>query len=70
MGEIKIDGYVCERCAHKWIARANSVHKPFVCPKCKSPYWNVPRKAHSMPITHRASRDKENWHRKKNGGKK
>jgi len=58
MGEIKIDGYICERCAHKWIARANSVHKPIVCPKCKSPYWNIPRKAHSI------------GHRKRKGGEK
>ena len=61
MGEIKIDGYICERCSHKWISRANSVKKPLVCPKCKSPYWNIPRKASKNPF-HRASE-------KRGGGK-
>lgn len=42
MGRIKIDGYLCERCAHKWPGRSSE--EPKVCPKCKSPYWNRPRK--------------------------
>ena len=41
MGRIKIDGYICERCKHEWVGRGE---EPRVCPKCKSPYWNVPRK--------------------------
>ena len=45
MGEIKLDGYVCERCKHKWVPRETTTEKPKVCPKCKSPYWNVPRKS-------------------------
>ena len=50
MGKIKIDGYVCERCSHQWVARNskgnknNSREEPRVCPRCKSPYYNVPRK--------------------------
>lgn len=44
MGEIKVKGYICERCSHTWIPRINSNAKPLVCPKCKSPYWNIPRK--------------------------
>jgi ribosomal protein L37AE/L43A len=40
MGEIKLDGYLCERCTHKWVGRNGS--KPIVCPKCKSPYWDRP----------------------------
>ena len=44
MGEIILKGYLCERCEHKWPPRNNSGKKPFVCPKCKSPYWNVPRR--------------------------
>jgi len=43
MGKIKIDGYICERCLHKWISRSNSTKEPIVCPSCKSPYWNIPR---------------------------
>jgi len=42
MGKIKIEGYVCERCGHKWVARNESV--PVVCSRCKSPYWDKPRK--------------------------
>lgn len=46
MGEIKLDGYLCERCDHTWISRI--IDKPVVCPKCKSPYWDVPRKNNSV----------------------
>ncbi len=31
----------CLRCNHSWIKR---VEKPVLCPKCKSPKWNEPRK--------------------------
>jgi len=34
--------YTCLRCSHEWHPRTNET--PTVCPKCKSPYWNVPRK--------------------------
>ena len=44
MGKVKIDGYICERCKHQWISRERRKEKPVVCPKCKSPYWDVPRK--------------------------
>lgn len=40
--EIKIKGYKCERCKHKWVPRNN--RKPIICPKCKSAYWDKPRK--------------------------
>lgn len=32
----------CFRCYHDWKRRKNSL--PKFCPKCKSPYWNRPRK--------------------------
>ena len=41
--EIKVRGYKCERCEHKWIPR-NKGETPIICPKCKSPYWNKPKK--------------------------
>jgi transcription elongation factor Elf1 len=47
MGELKLDGYVCERCNHIWVSRIIKLkekRKPLVCPKCKSPYWDIPRK--------------------------
>jgi rubrerythrin len=30
----------CLRCGHEWATKG----QPRVCPKCKSPYWNVPKK--------------------------
>jgi predicted Zn-ribbon and HTH transcriptional regulator len=44
MAKVKVDAYQCERCGHIWLPR-NKVDEPKVCPKCKSPYWNTPRKA-------------------------
>ena len=32
----------CTRCGHVWYPR--QPQNPEVCPKCKSPYWNKPRK--------------------------
>jgi len=45
MGKVKItkEGFKCERCSHEWIPN-NIKDEPKVCPKCKSPYWNTPRK--------------------------
>lgn len=31
----------CKRCGHKWIPRTDN--KPLVCPKCRSPYWDLDR---------------------------
>ncbi len=44
MAEVKITqkGFRCERCGHEWIPR-NESH-PRVCPKCKNPYWDLPKK--------------------------
>lgn len=42
MANIKLEGYKCERCGHTWVPREKD--KPKVCPKCKSPYWDTPRK--------------------------
>lgn len=30
----------CLRCNHSWPTKG----EPRVCPKCKSPYWNMPKK--------------------------
>ena len=48
MGRVPITvmGYRCERCSHEWIPRgARNGLGPNVCPRCKSPYWNKPRKS-------------------------
>ena len=42
--KIMIEGYQCERCEHKWVPRETTTEEPKVCPKCKSPYWNIPKK--------------------------
>ena len=44
MGRVKIEGYKCERCGHIWAPRVEREEKPRVCPKCKSPYWDIPRR--------------------------
>ena len=41
---ITVTGFRCERCGHEWVPR-ESDSDPRVCPKCKSPYWNKPRKS-------------------------
>ena len=37
---IGIPVLTCLRCGHKWVPRKPMY--PRVCPKCHSPYWNVP----------------------------
>jgi len=54
MGQIKITitGFRCERCSHEWLPRVTLEElksgkikeKPIICPKCKSPYWDKPKK--------------------------
>jgi len=43
MAKITLEGYKCERCSHIWFPRGKE--GPRVCPKCKSPYWDKPRRA-------------------------
>lgn len=38
---MKLKKLECKRCEYEWVARTEA---PRVCPKCKSPYWNVPRR--------------------------
>jgi DNA-directed RNA polymerase subunit RPC12/RpoP len=45
MGTVKVDAYKCERCGHVWIPRDREKRKrPIACAKCKSAYWDTPRK--------------------------
>src|SRR5438067_1617773 len=39
---VTVMGYRCERCEHEWVTR-HPDEIPWVCPECKSPYWNRPR---------------------------
>lgn len=43
--KIQVDAWKCERCEHVWVPRSLDMNvEPKVCPKCKTPYWNVPRR--------------------------
>jgi hypothetical protein len=48
MARVQIRGFRCERCSHEWAPREPN-QAPTVCPKCKSPYWNRPRKDDVKP---------------------
>jgi len=39
---MKLEILHCMRCPHAWATKDKSNVK--VCPRCKSPYWNTPRK--------------------------
>ncbi len=41
---ITVMGYRCERCGHEWIPRRAGSPPPETCPKCKSAFWDRPRK--------------------------
>ena len=41
-GPITVTGCRCERCRWEWVPKFDKA--PRVCPHCKSPYWNIPRK--------------------------
>ena len=49
--KIQVDAWKCERCEHVWLPRTWDV-EPRVCPKCKSPYWNRPRRKDAQKQTH------------------
>lgn len=56
----EITVFQCDRCGHEWIPR-NALDKgdsplPVVCGKCKSPYWNRPRKTAKPTGRKRASK--------------
>jgi DNA-directed RNA polymerase subunit RPC12/RpoP len=41
---IRMLGYRCERCGHEWVPRGATATAPKVCARCKSPYWDKPRR--------------------------
>lgn len=52
---ITVMGCRCDRCEHEWVPQ-DVTHEPKACPKCKSPYWNVPKQRSGM--TYEEFRDK------------
>lgn len=43
MTVVEVWAWTCHRCEHVWLPR--ELVEPRVCPKCKSPYWNRPRRS-------------------------
>jgi len=41
--KVTITKIECLRCGHTWIARKEEKDIK-ICPKCKSPYFNIPRR--------------------------
>lgn len=40
--QIQMEGWKCERCGYEWVPRKPDY--PRVCVRCKSPYWDRPRR--------------------------
>lgn len=57
MARISLAGFKCERCEHEWVPRAKG-EEPKVCPACKSPYWNTPRRTDRRKPGQRAAKRK------------
>ena len=44
--KFEVEGFQCLRCGYKWVPRIfREEELPTICPKCKSPYWNKPRRS-------------------------
>ena len=39
---MKLPKWNCLRCGHTWIPRRDA--RPIVCPKCKSPYYDMTKR--------------------------
>jgi predicted Zn-ribbon and HTH transcriptional regulator len=47
MPTVKLPTLKCKRCNHEWFPR--NPRLPGVCPECKNPNWNKPKKRVSKP---------------------
>jgi predicted Zn-ribbon and HTH transcriptional regulator len=47
IGMVQLTGCRC-RCGHEWLPR-DPTDKPRVCPKCKSPNWDRPKRRPGRP---------------------
>jgi hypothetical protein len=45
---VKLKEYTCERCGHVWRQRVPRSDDPLTCAKCRSAYWNRPRRTDSL----------------------
>lgn len=41
---VKMPHWKCERCGHTWVPRTEEVPRTCPHPKCRSIYWDIPRK--------------------------
>lgn len=41
--QVLITGNKCFRCGHGWVQKEQT-QRAKVCPKCKNPYWDTPKK--------------------------
>jgi hypothetical protein len=56
---ITLMGYRCERCGYEWVPRSTT-EVPRVCSRCKSPYWNRPRReGRAAPVAPEAGGEEE-----------
>lgn len=61
---LTLEGFHCLRCDHEWVPRGTD--EPVICPKCKSAYWNKPRRirgdqgtvATTRPVPRKSSKSK------------
>lgn len=48
MPQTQVPAWECNRCGHIWVGRnwpsRDDGEKPMLCPKCRTPYWDTPRK--------------------------
>jgi len=42
--KIKINAWKCERCGHNWVARKKEIPRSCPNPKCRSIYWDKPKR--------------------------
>ena len=43
MGKATIEAFKCDRCQYVWSPKQKEI-KPLTCPKCRSPFWDTPRR--------------------------
>ena len=57
MAVIEKPAYRCDRCDHEWYPRLQTEELPAICPKCKSAYWNKPRRIDTAKSTVEQARE-------------